>query len=1108
MIIPSSKPFIQLIGESAANTIVSWGDGASTPAAGGGTVGTFNSYTLFVQASDCALMNLTIENSFGDGSQGVALRVDGDRVIVRSCRLLGNQDTLLTNANAGLRQYFRNCYIDGNVDYIFGSARAIFDSCVIYSKDRTVAGNSFITAANTQAGQQYGYVFRNCILPPNLGNTNYFLGRPWQNSTGSSPMANNKTVFLNSRMGTSILPAGWSTWDAGTQTNLIYFGEFQSRRFDGTLVPTNSRVAWSFQLSAADAATYTDANLFGSWNPCSAGAAFCATRPAEIAVSNFRGTRVAANTVLNWNISWGLPQIKYELYRSLSRGSGYAKVTETTSADDTTYNFNLTDALPPSGSSYFYYLVASRAGFQSHVSDTLQVSNVPTINTSGTLNAFSQNFGNPSASQPFTVNGVNLTGNVTVTPPTPYEVSINGTTWFSNANPLVLTQSNGNLANTNIAVRLNAATLGSFSGTIVLSSAGAQPVNVAVTGTNAIIPQAASGVLQHWPLTTSNADSAGVRSPGVTASSSSLNRLTLSNGTTLAIVPAYSSTYGQAFGASTNGDGTWTTAVGGPGGNLTRVHFAQFTVTANSGFNVRVDSLLFAAAFYNTSSNTRVAIVYSRSGFTADSADITTVPGTFAAPISLGNQTTGTTNRYAVAFNDPNGIVLTPGQTLTFRLYFSCGSTSSARYGMLKDVAVIGRANNLSAPPPTITTNGTVAPFTQIIGAPSAPQTYSVSGSNLNGNVFVVAPAGFEISNNGGSTWNNSSLPIVLAPTSGTLAATTISVRLNTATIGAYSGPIQHISNSVSTVNHPVSGNTVNPPAITVSGALNPFVHNLGTPSATQSYNVNAVNLLGNLTITPPAGFQVSLNGTNWFTSTTPLVISPAAGAVTATIQVRMNASPVGTYSGLINHTSTSAAAQTMAVSGSTLSLPALSITQNLTRFVQVLPNASPAQSFNLTGTNVLTNVVVTPPNRYEISMDAGNTWSAVPQVITPFNGIINNIIQVRLRAATWGDWSGTVLAAAGVTTTVSIPVYGYTTRPEYTLFPNPVFRELNITHPVSSVGGVVHIYNLAGVRLASYNVPSGAYITTINVFDLPQGLYLAEYRNGDEKQVRKFVRQ
>ena len=77
----------------------------------------------------------------------------------RTAVFTGGQDTLLANGN-GKRQYFSNCYIDGNTDFIFGSAIAIFDSCVIYPRDR-VDGSSggYLTAANTPAGQAYGYVF-------------------------------------------------------------------------------------------------------------------------------------------------------------------------------------------------------------------------------------------------------------------------------------------------------------------------------------------------------------------------------------------------------------------------------------------------------------------------------------------------------------------------------------------------------------------------------------------------------------------------------------------------------------------------------------------------------------------------------------------------------------------------------------------------------------------------------------------------------------------------------------------------------------------------------------------------------------------------------------
>jgi pectin methylesterase-like acyl-CoA thioesterase len=1108
--IPSNKPFIQLVGESAANTIISYGDGASTALPGGGTVGTFNSYTLYIAANDCGLANLTIVNSFGDGSQAVALRIDADRVMVRSCRIMGNQDTMLNNANAGLRQYFRNCYIDGNVDYIFGSARVILDSCVIYSKDRTSAGASYLTAANTQAGQSYGYVFRNCILPPNLGVTNYYLGRPWQNSTGSSPVANNKTVFINSIMSSSVRPEGWSIWDAGTNTSVIYYGEYKTKKFDGTLVNVSGRVPWSKQLTDTEAAAYTDANLFGSWTPCSAGILFCESKAPEIAISNFRGKKGATNSVFDWNSSWAMPQIKYELYRSSLRTGGYTKVSELTSQEDTTYNFQLTDVFPPIGSIYYYYVVGSRAGFLSNITDTIEISSMPTITATGTLNVFTQNYGTPSGTQSFVSAGINLSGNIIITPPVAYEVSANGgSTWFNNTNPLNLSPVNNSVANTTVLVRLNANALGSFGGNISLTSNGAATVNVAVTGTCAIIAQPTSVLLQHWPFTINAGDSVSVRSAGVTASTPAMNVFSLSNGTTVTSIPAYSPALGQAFGGSSGGAGLWTTASGGPGGNLSRLHYEQFTITAKAGYAVRVDSLLFASAFYNTSSNTKVGVVYSLSGFATDSSTITTTPGTFASPIALANQVTGPTNTYALAFNDVNGITLAAGQTLTFRLYFSCGSTSTGRYAFLKDVKVIGKATDLAAPLPAISTSGTVSAFTQFVGTPSAAQTYTVSGSNLNGTVYVIAPANFEISNDAGATWKTSVQPVLLAPSSGTLSPATIAVRLNATAAGPYSGNIQHLTSGTATVNFPVSGNAIAPPVMTVTGSLSAFSHNAGTPSALQTYTLTGANLASSITVTPPAGFEVSVNGTDWFTNSNPLVVTQTAGSANATLRVRMNAAVAGTYSGAITHTTNNGTPKSISVNGTALNPPVFTVTASLNQFIQFLPDPSPVQSYQVTGNNLLNNVIITPPFRYQVSLDGGASWSSNPVSITPVNATINTTVQVRLNAIVNGTYVGTIVNLVSGVATISIPVEGYAAIQGryYVLFPNPAYRIMNFTHPVAMQNGVLIFYNMLGVKIRTMVVAAGSFVTTVDVSDLPQGQYLLKYENGVEKGVMKLHR-
>lgn len=372
--IPATKPFIQLIGESVGNTIITY-NAAAKDSVDGRPLGTPGSSTFFVYASDFSAVNITFENTFGDGSQAVAASVYGDRSVFINCRFLGSQDTLLTYKTSGpaTRQYYNNCYIDGNVDFIFGNSIVIFDTCTIYAKTRTKAGSSFITAANTPAGQQYGYVFRNCTLPANNGFTTYFLGRPWQNSSGigTIPKSHTKVVFINTTMSTSIRPEGWTKWDTATNTALIYYAEYNSKYFDGTKVDTSKRATWSYQLSGAEAASYTNAALFKDWDPnTSFGRINSGAR--DIAVSNFKAKKDSTGLVFSWNISWPIKGLVFTLYKSTD-GKKFNAVNSITAATDTVVNYQMSNKAAEKVDTY-YYLKASHKGQATHITDTWKVS--------------------------------------------------------------------------------------------------------------------------------------------------------------------------------------------------------------------------------------------------------------------------------------------------------------------------------------------------------------------------------------------------------------------------------------------------------------------------------------------------------------------------------------------------------------------------------------------------------------------------------------------------------------------------------------------------------------------------------------------------------------
>ncbi|WP_035694623.1 pectate lyase [Flavobacterium soli] len=238
---------LQLIGESQEKTIITFDDYFGKM--GLGRNSTFYTYTLMVDADDVVLQNLTIENAAGEVGQAVALSVTSNRVAVINCKLLGNQDTLYATGTG--KQYFKNCYIEGTTDFIFGSATAFFENCEIHSKK-----DSFITASSTPKDSSFGYVFTNCKLTAADDISKVYLGRPWRIYA--------KTVFLNCNLGNHILPEGWHNWSKPEAEKTTFYAEFKN---NGEGSKTQSRVKWSSQLSKKEAKKYTIENILKQSQP-------------------------------------------------------------------------------------------------------------------------------------------------------------------------------------------------------------------------------------------------------------------------------------------------------------------------------------------------------------------------------------------------------------------------------------------------------------------------------------------------------------------------------------------------------------------------------------------------------------------------------------------------------------------------------------------------------------------------------------------------------------------------------------------------------------------------------------------------------------------------
>ena len=247
LVIPQWLTNIEICGEDRDQTIITWDDHANikadiTPLTTSGEaqkIGTFRTFTLKIQGSKITLKNITIENNSARLGQAVALHTEGDRLTFVNCRFLGHQDTIYTG-NAKTRLYFKDCYIEGTTDFIFGPSTAWFEHCQIFCK-----ANSYITAASTPQDVAYGYIFNNCSISCEQGVDKVYLGRPWRDY--------GYTLFMNCQLPRQIRPEGWHQW----RPEAVKTARYMEYNNTGEGASTDKRVAWSRQLTKKEASKIT-----------------------------------------------------------------------------------------------------------------------------------------------------------------------------------------------------------------------------------------------------------------------------------------------------------------------------------------------------------------------------------------------------------------------------------------------------------------------------------------------------------------------------------------------------------------------------------------------------------------------------------------------------------------------------------------------------------------------------------------------------------------------------------------------------------------------------------------------------------------------------------
>lgn len=201
--------------------------------------GTFRSYTMLVRGADVVLRDVTVENTAGPGKevgQALAIYADGDGFRAEGCRILGHQDTLFLaplppkeiqkNGFLGPGQdlprrdhvmYFKDCLIQGGVDFVFGGATAYFDNCEFRSVEP-----GYVFAPSTPQGAKEGFVCRNCrfTAAEGLEAESCYLGRPWRDHA--------KVRLENCYLGGHIKKEGWHDWNKPQARELCEFVEIGS----------------------------------------------------------------------------------------------------------------------------------------------------------------------------------------------------------------------------------------------------------------------------------------------------------------------------------------------------------------------------------------------------------------------------------------------------------------------------------------------------------------------------------------------------------------------------------------------------------------------------------------------------------------------------------------------------------------------------------------------------------------------------------------------------------------------------------------------------------------------------------------------------------------
>ncbi|XP_024372006.1 probable pectinesterase 53 [Physcomitrium patens] len=228
--IGKDKPFITMVG--IGNPVIVWDDNKTNA-----NNRTFESATFGVGGDFFMAVNMTFQNSApapesgAIGMQAVALRITSDVAVFYRCSILGNQDSLYDHNG---RHFFKECFIQGSIDFIFGDGLSIYYRCEL---NVVPTSSGAVTAQKRQnATDNSGFSFQYCWITGGAGQV--YLGRAW------GPFS--RVVYSFTWMNDIIYAPGWYDWGNYTRQATVYYGQYKCT---GPGANQAGRVAWSHELT-------------------------------------------------------------------------------------------------------------------------------------------------------------------------------------------------------------------------------------------------------------------------------------------------------------------------------------------------------------------------------------------------------------------------------------------------------------------------------------------------------------------------------------------------------------------------------------------------------------------------------------------------------------------------------------------------------------------------------------------------------------------------------------------------------------------------------------------------------------------------------------------